>query len=106
MECFKKFSVELMCYIAWLLGILTVLSGFRYLLLMSEATGKFYECRNSRSIHLFGVIGTRYGRVLIKRIFDGTTCAIANEQCGFRIDREYIGQMFSVMQVSMCMWKR
>ena len=40
-----------------------------------------------------------FGRVLIKRVRDGTECAIEEEQCGFRQGRGCMGQAFAVREV-------
>ena len=37
------------------------------------------ECSNSRGINLLSVVGKQYGRVLIKRVREGTECAIGEE---------------------------
>ena len=52
-----------------------------------------------RGISLLSVVGTLFGRVLIKRVRAGTECAIGEEQCGFRQGRESIDQVFAVRQV-------
>ena len=57
------------------------------------------ECSNCRGISLLSVVGTLFGRVLIKRIRAGTECAIWEEQCGFRQGRGCMDQVFAVRQV-------
>ena len=42
------------------------------------------------------VVGKLFGRVLIKRVRDGTRCAIREEQCGFRQGRGCMDQVFAV----------
>ena len=39
------------------------------------------------------------GRVLIKRVWAGTACAIGEEQCGFRQSRGCMDQVFAVRKV-------
>ena len=36
-------------------------------------------CSNSRGIRLLSVVGKLFGRVLIKRVREGTECAIGEE---------------------------
>ena len=57
------------------------------------------ECSNSRGISLLSVLCKLFGRVLIKRVGDGTECAIREEQCGFRQGRGCMDQVFAVRQV-------
>ena len=57
------------------------------------------DCSNSRGISLLSVEGKLYGRVLIKRVRDGTESAIGEQQCGFRQSRGYMDQVFAVRQV-------
>ena len=45
---------------------------------MKRMTTDNYECSNSRCIGQLSVVGKLCGRVLIKRVWDGTECAIAN----------------------------
>ena len=45
------------------------------------------------------VVGKLYGTVLIKRVRDGTECAIGEEQCGFRQGRGCMDQVFAIRQV-------
>ena len=46
-----------------------------------QGKGNEYECSNSRAISLLCADSKLYSRVLIKRIVDGTVCAIGEEQC-------------------------
>ena len=43
-----------------------------------------------------GVFGKLHGIVLIKRVSDGTECAIGKKQCGSRLGRGYMDQVFAV----------
>ena len=45
------------------------------------------------------VLGKVFGRVLIKRVRAGTECAIGEEQCGFRLGRGCMDQVFAAYQV-------
>ena len=57
------------------------------IVILYKRKGVKCECRNSRGISLFSVVGKLYGRVLIKRVIAGTECAIGEEQCGlFRVE--------------------
>ena len=47
-----------------------------------KGKGVKYECSNSRGISLLSVAGKLYGRVLIKRVREGTERAIGDDQCG------------------------
>ena len=40
-------------------------------------------CSHFRTFNLLSVVGQLHGRVLIKKVRDGTECAIGDEQCGF-----------------------
>ena len=40
-----------------------------------------------------------YGRVLLKRVRDGTECAIGEEECGFRQGKGCMDQAFLVRQM-------
>ena len=59
--------------------------------LVSLYTGKGdeYECSNSKGISLLSVFSNLYGRVLTKRVRDGTECVIGDEltvwQCMVRV---------------------
>ena len=64
-----------------------------------KGNGDKCECSNSRGISLFSVVGTLFGRVLIKRVRAGTECAIGAEQCGFRQGRGCTDQVFAARQV-------
>ena len=45
------------------------------------------------------IAGKLYGRMLIKRVKDGTECIIGEEQSGFRQGRGCMDQVFAVRQV-------
>ena len=47
-----------------------------------KGKGDKCECSNSRGISLLSVVGKLLARVLIKRIREGTECAIAEKQWG------------------------
>ena len=50
-----------------------------------KGKGDKCECSNSRGISLLSVVCKLFGRVLIKRLREGTECTIGGEeQCGFR----------------------
>ena len=48
---------------------------------------------------MLSVVGKLFGRVLIKRVRAGTECATGEEQCGFRLGRRCMDQVFAVRQV-------
>ena len=48
---------------------------------------------------MFSALGHLYGRVLIKRVWAGTECAIWEEQCRLRQGRGCMDQVFAVRQV-------
>ena len=48
---------------------------------------------------LLSVVGKLFGRVLIKRVRDGTECAIGKEQCGLRQGGGCMDQVFAARQV-------
>ena len=64
-----------------------------------KGNGDKCECSNSRDISLLSVVVKLYGRMLIKRGFAGTECAIWEEQRGFRQGRGCMDQVFAVRQV-------
>ena len=64
-----------------------------------KGKGDKCECRNSRGISLLSVVGTLFGRVLVKRVRAETECAIGEEQCEFREGRGCMNQVFAVRQV-------
>ena len=66
---------------------------------MYKGKGDKCECSNSRGICLLNVVHKLFGRVLIKRVRDGTECAIGEEQCGFRQGKGCMDQVFAVRQV-------
>ena len=57
------------------------------------------EYSNSTSVNLLSVVGKLYFRVLIKRVRAATESAIGEEQCGFRLGRGCMDQVFAVRQV-------
>ena len=65
-----------------------------------KGKGDKRECGNYRGISLLSVVGKLFGRILIKRIREGTEGALKEEQCGFRIGRGCVYQIFAVRQVS------
>ena len=66
---------------------------------LSKGKGDICECSNSRGISLLSVVDKLLGRVLIKRVKTGTECAIGKEQCGFRLGRGCMDQVFAVRRV-------
>ena len=60
-----------------------------------KGKGDKYECVNLRGISMLSVVGKVYGRILIKRIGEGTG-VICEEQCGFRRGRSCMDQVFPV----------
>ncbi len=58
-----------------------------------------YECTSFRGINLLNDVGKVYGKVLIKRVREGTEGMIHDEQGGFRRGRGCVDQIFAVRQV-------
>ena len=52
-----------------------------------------------RGISLLSVVGKVYGKILVKRIREGTEGMICDEQGGFRRGRGCVDQIFAVRQV-------
>ena len=48
---------------------------------------------------MFSVVGNLYDRVLIKRVRDGTECAIGEQLCVFRLGRGCMDHAFTIRQV-------
>ena len=61
-----------------------------------KGKGDKCDCSNSRGISLLSVADKLFGRVLIKRVRDGTECAIREEQYGFMQGRGCMDQVFAV----------
>ena len=57
--------------------------------------GGKYTCSNSRDISLFSVVV-----VLIKRVRDGTECAIGEEQCVCRVGVKNVQSALSTLTVA------
>ncbi|MEL7302024.1 MAG: reverse transcriptase family protein, partial [Pseudomonadota bacterium] len=58
------------------------------------------ECKNYRGISLLSIPGKVYGRILIERVRGMTEGMIGEEQCGFRMGRGCVDQVFSLKQLS------
>ena len=58
-----------------------------------------YKCSNLGGTILLIVVGKLYGRVLIQRVKAVLECATGQEQCGFRLGRGCVDQVFAVWQV-------
>ena len=69
------------------------------IVLLYKGKGDKYECSSSRGISLLSVVGKLYGRVLIKRVWARTECAIGEEQWGFRPGRGCMDPVSAVRQV-------
>ncbi len=64
-----------------------------------KGKGDKYECTSFRGISLLSVVGKVYGKVLIKRVREGTEGMIRDKQGGFRRGRGCVDQIFAVRQV-------
>ena len=64
-----------------------------------KGKGDMRECSNYRGISLLSVVGKVYGKVLVRRIREGTEDVICEEQAGFRRGRGCVDQIFAVRQV-------
>ena len=89
-ECLKKGG---MAVLEWLIRLLNLSFDMEVVPIdwpgacivpLCKLKGDKCECSNSRGIRLFSVVGKLFGRALIKRVREGTECAIGEEQCGFR----------------------
>ena len=61
--------------------------------------GNLMDCGNWRGITLMAVIAKIMGRIIIKRIKDGTDAKLRNEQAGFRTGRGTIEQIFILKNI-------
>ena len=103
MECLKK---GCMAVLEWLVRLLNLSFDMGVLPMDRRGAcivplykGKDEKCCNSRGISLLSVVGELFGRVLIKRVREGTDCVIGEEQCWYRQGRGYIDQVFAVRQI-------
>ncbi len=64
-----------------------------------KGTGDKYECTSFRGISLLSVVGKVYGKVLIRRVREGTEGMICDKQGGFRRGRGCVDQIFTVRLV-------
>ena len=64
-----------------------------------KGKGDMRECSNYRGISLLSVVGKVYGKVLVKRIREGTDDVICEEQAGFRKGRGCVDQISAVRQL-------
>ncbi len=64
-----------------------------------KGKGDKYGCTSFRDINLLSVVGKVYGKVLIKRVREGTEGMIRDEQGGFRRGKGCVDQIFAVRQV-------
>ena len=64
-----------------------------------KGKGDVLECGNFRGISLLCVVGKVYGRVMIKRVRDGTEGVISEVQGAFMRGRGCVDQVFAVRQV-------
>ena len=62
--------------------------------------GDRLECKNYRAISLLSIPGKVYGTVLIERVSELTEGLIGEEQCGFRLERECVDQVFVIEEMS------
>ena len=78
MECLKKGGIAVL---EWLVRLLSFDMGVvpmdwrgACIVPLYKGKGDKFECSNSRGISLLSVVGKLHGRVLIKRVRDGTDC--------------------------------
>ena len=104
-ECVKNGGVTV---VEWLLRLLNVcfLSSMvpidwasACVVPLYKGKGDKYDCTSFRGISLLSVVGKVYGKVLIKRVREGTEGSICDEQGGFRRGRGCVDQIFAVRQV-------
>ncbi len=94
--------------VEWLLRLLNV-CFFRsmvpndwtsaYVVPLYKGKGDKYECTSFRGISLLSIAGKVYGKVLIKRVREGTEGMIRDEQRGFRRGRGCVDQIFAETSV-------
>ena len=65
-----------------------------------KGKGDRLDCKNYRGISLLSIPGKVYGRILIERVRDMTEGMIGEEQCGFRMGRGCVDQVFTLKQLS------
>ncbi len=64
-----------------------------------KGKGDKYECTSFRGISILSIVGKVYGKVVIKRVREGTEGMICDEQGGFRRGWGCMDQIFAVRQV-------
>ena len=64
-----------------------------------KGKGDKFVCSNFRGISLLSVVGKLYGRVLIRRVREGTEGVIREEQGGFQKGKGCVDQIFAVRQI-------
>ena len=89
-ECLKSGGKNVIEWLVRLLNMYYVTSMVQvdctsaWVVSLNKGKSNKYECDSFRNISLLSVEGMVYGRVLIKRIREGTEDVIREEQCGFR----------------------
>ena len=79
---------------------------------LHKGKGEMIKCKSYRGISFLTVVGKIYADILIERIRSMIGGLIANEQGGFRAGREYVDQIFILIQIDEkaceknvdCMW--
>ena len=64
-----------------------------------KGKGERTECKNYRNISLLSVVGKIYAWILVDRVLRVTGGLIDDEQGGFRAEREYVDQIFTLKQM-------
>ena len=104
-ECLKGGGVTVVEWLVRLLNVCFVIGmvpldwASACVVPLYKGKGDKYECTSYRGISLLSVVGKVYGRVLIRRVREGTEGVIGDEQCGFRRGRGCTDQIFAVRQV-------
>ena len=61
-----------------------------------KGKGDRLDCKNYRGISLLSIPGKVYGRILIERVRVMTEGMLGEEQCGFRMGRGCVDQVFTL----------
>ena len=104
-ECLKAGGASIVEWLVRLLNVCFVTSVVPLdwmsacIVPLYKGKGDRHECANYRGISLLSVVGKVYGKILIKRVRDGTDAVICDVQGGFRRGRGCVDQVFVVRQI-------
>ena len=66
---------------------------------LHKGKGEMIKCKNYGGISLLSVVSKIYADILVERVRSVTGGLIDDEQGGFRAGREYVGQIFTLIQI-------